>query len=181
MLFTKTEIDGAWLISPQPSLDERGFFARTFCVREFGERGLEDQFVQHSVSFNGRRGTLRGLHMQLPPFQEVKIVGCVKGAMYDVIVDLRPSSPTFLHWQSFELSAANRRQLYIPRGVAHGFQTMVDATEVSYLISEYFTPTAAIGYPYDDPAFGISWPMPITAISERDRSWPAFARSRLSA
>ena len=174
MRFEATELEGAWLIGLDPASDQRGFFARTFCAREFAEQGLETAFVQHSTSFSTTRGTLRGMHFQHKPADEVKVVSCVRGAIYDVIVDLRKHSPTYRRWQGFELSADNRRRLYIPAGYAHGFQTLSDDAEVEYLISEFYAPGSATGVRYDDPAFAISWPLPVTVISEKDRAWPDY-------
>lgn len=175
MRFHPTDLHDAWLIVPEPVTDHRGFFQRTFCVREYRHHGLESSFVQHSTSYSKRRGTIRGMHFQRSPDEEVKIVTCLKGAVWDVIVDLRPDSPTFGRWQGFELSGSNRFQLYIPAGFAHGFQTLREDTEVGYLISQYYAPAAADGIRYDDPAFGIDWPLPVAAISARDREWPDFA------
>jgi len=174
MRFDTTNLDGAWLIGLEPANDQRGFFARTFCTREFAERGLETTFVQHSTSFSTTRGTIRGMHFQREPAAEVKVVSCVRGAIYDVIVDLRKTSPTYRRWQGFELSAENRRRLYIPAGYAHGFQTLSDDAEVEYLISEFYAPGSASGVRYDDPAFAISWPLSVTSISEKDRAWPDY-------
>ena len=170
--FQPTSLDGAWLIEPEPVRDERGFFARTFCATEFAERGLETGFVQHSVSHSARVHTIRGMHFQTPPHAEVKVVSCIAGTIYDVIVDIRPQSPTYLQWRAFELSASNRRQLYIPAGFAHGFQTLADDATVSYLISQFYTPQAASGLRFDDPTLGIEWPAAPSIISERDRHWP---------
>jgi dTDP-4-dehydrorhamnose 3,5-epimerase len=174
MLFAATQLHGAWLIEIEPREDDRGFFARTWCRRELAEHGLDTEIAQESISYNRRRGTLRGLHFQRPPHEETKIVRCARGAISDVIVDLRPHSPTFLRWQAFELTAANHRALYIPKGFAHGFQTLSDDGEVAYQISAFHVPEAAGGYRYDDAAFGVAWPLPVTVISERDRGWPAF-------
>ena len=174
MLFEETDLCGAWLIEAEPAHDERGFFARTFCAREFATRGLTTHFVQNSTSQSKRRGTLRGMHFQRPPHGEVKVVSCLRGALWDVIIDLRPGSPTYRQWQGFELTAANRRQLYIPEGFAHGFQTLCDDTQAGYLISAFYVPEAAAGVRYDDPAFGIAWPLPVSVISDKDRSWPDF-------
>jgi dTDP-4-dehydrorhamnose 3,5-epimerase len=174
MRFEAANLAGAWLIVPEPVGDERGFFARTFCVRELAEHGLETEFVQHSASVSLKRGTLRGMHFQREPHGEVKIVTCVKGAILDVIVDLRPASPTFRRWQGFELTDENRHRLYIPKGFAHGFQTLTDNVEVGYLISAFYEPSAASGVRHDDPAFGIEWPLSVTVISEKDRSWADF-------
>jgi dTDP-4-dehydrorhamnose 3,5-epimerase len=174
MIFATTQLDGAWLIEIEPREDERGFFARTWCREELAAQGLDTEIVQESLSFNRRRGTLRGLHFQRSPHEETKIVRCARGAIFDVIVDLRPGSPTYLHWQGFDLTAENRRALYVPKGFAHGLQTLTDDAEVAYQISAFHAPEAAGGCRYDDPAFGIAWPLPITAISERDRGWPAL-------
>lgn len=175
MQFDQTTLPGAHLIRPDPAHDERGFFARSFCVREFAEHGLETTFVQHSTSYNIKRGTLRGMHFQRPPHGEVKLVRCLSGAIWDVIVDLRPGSASFGCWQGFELTARNRHQLYIPKGFAHGFQTLADDTEVGYLISAFHVPSGACGVRHDDPALAIAWPLPAVALSKRDRSWPDFA------
>ena len=171
MRFIRTKFSDAWLIELEPIPDDRGYFVRSFCARSFLEHGLESHFVQHSRSYSVRKGTLRGMHFQTAPHTEVKIVSCIAGAIYDVIVDLRPASPTYRKWQAFELSAENQRQLYVPSGFAHGFQSLTDGTMVGYLISNYYEPSASSGVSYDDPAFGIQWPLPVTAISERDRSW----------
>ena len=174
MRFTKTRIRGAWLIDPEPKHDQRGLFVRTFCARACAERGLVTEFVQHSRSYSSVKGTLRGMHFQRAPHAEVKVVSCLRGALWDVIIDLRPGSPSYGRWEGFELTAANRRLLYVPEGCAHGFQTLCDDVEVSYLISAYYEPAAAAGLRYDDAAFRVDWPLPIAVISERDRSWPAF-------
>jgi dTDP-4-dehydrorhamnose 3,5-epimerase len=178
MKFHATKFQDAWLIELEPLRDERGFFARTFCAREFGARGLETTFPQHSVSLSTRKGTVRGMHFQREPHAEVKLVRCVGGAIWDAIIDLRPGSPTFKQWQSFELTADNGRQLYIPKGFAHGFQAMTDHAEVSYLISTDYAAEAATGVRWDDPAFAIAWPLPRTAMSDKDRSWPDFPDRR---
>ena len=174
MRFNKTELCGAWLIEPMPARDERGFFARTFCVKEFKEHGLTTRFVQHNTSHSATRGTLRGMHFQRAPHGEVKVATCLKGAIWDVIIDLRPQSATYRRWRGFELTAANRRQLYVPKGFAHGFQTLCDDVEVGYLISAFYAPAVASGVRHDDPAFAIDWPLPVSAISEKDRTWPVF-------
>lgn len=174
MLFTKTRLDGAWLVEPEPNRDSRGWFARTFCEREFEAHGLETRFVQHSTSQNVSRGTLRGMHFQMASHAEVKLVRCLKGAIYDVIIDLNPGSPTHRQWQGFELSAANMRQLYIPKGFAHGFQTLEDASEIGYLISDFYAPDASTGVRWDDPVFGIKWPLPVSVMSDKDKAWPDF-------
>jgi len=174
MVFIETKLNGAWLIDAEPVRDHRGFFARTFCAREFAQHGLETDFVQHSTSYSSEKGTLRGMHFQRAPYTEVKIVRCLKGAIWDVIIDLRPDSPTYRRWQAFELTAENRRQLYVPAGFAHGFQTLCDDTEAGYLISAYHVPSAACGVRHDDPAFVIAWPLPPGPMSTTDKSWPDF-------
>lgn len=176
MRFTRTKFSDAWLIEPEPITDARGFFARVFCEREFATRGIETRFVQHSISSNRRAGTLRGLHYQSPPYYEAKVISCIRGAIHDVIVDLRPDSDQFCQWQSFELTDVNRNHLYIPRGFAHGFQTLADESEVHYLISDFHDPANATGARYDDPAFGVHWPIDVSVISEKDLNWPAFSR-----
>lgn len=174
MQFISTALNGAWLIEPEPIRDERGFFARTFCIEEYARHGLETQFVQHSTSQSLLRGTLRGMHFQRAPHAEVKVVSCLKGVILDVIIDLRPDSPTYLRWQGFELSQDNRRQLYVPKGFAHGHQCLRDDTEVGYMISAFHAPEASTGVRFDDPVFGIDWPLPPERISARDRAWPDF-------
>ena len=175
MIFTETALADAWIVDPERLEDERGFFARTFDAAEFARRGLAAAFPQCSVSFNARAGTLRGMHFQAEPHQEAKLVRCTAGAVYDVIVDLRPGSPTRGRWTAVELSAANRRALYVPEGFAHGFQTLVDASEVFYQISASYEPSAARGVRWDDPAFAIAWPPAEPRIlSERDRAYPDF-------
>ena len=175
MLFEATGLDGAWLVLPERRHDSRGFFARTFCVDEFRNHNLETHFPQHSVSRSVQKGTVRGMHFQREPHQEVKLVRCLSGAICDVIVDLRPASSTFRQWRAFTLSDDNGHQLYIPKGFAHGFQTLCDDVQVNYLISEFYAPDASSGVRHDDPAFGIIWPLPVEAISEKDTRWPKFA------
>ena len=177
MRFSEASLPGAWLLTPVPVSDARGFFARTFCEREYADYRLETRFVQHNTSYSAKRGTLRGMHFQIAPHTEVKVVSCVRGAIFDVIVDLRSGSPTFRQWQGFELTAYNRLQLYIPAGCAHGFQTLCDETEVAYLISEFYAPAAASGVRHDDTVIGIEWPLPVTVISQKDMVWPYFADS----
>lgn len=174
MKFTPAGVAGAWLIDPEPVTDARGAFARVFCEEEFAAKGLETRFRQHSVSQNVARGTLRGLHFQRDPYGEAKVVACQRGAIYDVCVDLRPDSPTFRQWRAAELTAGNRRRFYIPVGCAHGFQTLTDDTEVFYLISTPYQPAASAGVRFDDPAFGVEWPLPVSVISDKDRLWPDF-------
>ncbi|HUI22497.1 MAG TPA: dTDP-4-dehydrorhamnose 3,5-epimerase [Methylocella sp.] len=180
MRFLETELQGAWLIDVEPVSDNRGFFSRTFCVKEFAARGLETNFVQHNLSYSPARGTLRGMHFQKPPHGEVKVVDCVKGAIWDVIIDIRPHSPTFRQWRSFELTAQNRRQLYIPVGFAHGFETLSDDSEVRYLMSAFYEPSAGSGVRHDDPAFAIPWPLPVAVISAKDQIWPDFPSANVS-
>jgi dTDP-4-dehydrorhamnose 3,5-epimerase len=175
MLFRPTKLEGVRLIELEPHRDERGFFARTFCEREFAEAGLATAFPQHSISATAHAGSIRGMHFQRQPHQEVKLVRCLKGAIHDVLIDLREGSPSYLDWEAYELTAENRRQLYVPAGIAHGFQTLVADTEVSYLISAFYAPEAATGVRHDDPAFAIAWPLPLTEMSPKDRSWPDFA------
>jgi dTDP-4-dehydrorhamnose 3,5-epimerase len=174
MIITSTSIADARIIEIEPFFDERGFFARTWCRRELAEQGLCVEIAQESISSNRKKGTLRGLHFQTPPHDEVKIVRCIRGAVFDVIVDLRPRSATYLRWQGFELTGENHRALYVPNGCAHGFQTLMDGTEVHYQISSFHAPEAAAGYRFDDPAFAIAWPLPVAVISERDLRWPSF-------
>lgn len=172
MIFRETRLPGAYVIEIEPRGDDRGLFARTFCRREFADQRLELEFVQSSISVTTRRGTIRGLHYQRPPHGEAKLVSCVRGAIHDVIVDLRPGSPTFRQWLPVEMTGGSHRMLYIPCEFAHGFQTLEDETEVSYMVSAFYAPDAATGIRHDDPALGIDWPLPVVEISERDRGWP---------
>ena len=176
MEFHSTKLRDAYLVQLEPAHDNRGFFARTFCVEEFAAHGLETNYQQHSISFSARKGTLRGMHYQRDPHSEVKLVRCTRGTILDVIIDIRPDSPTYRRWQEFELSSVNDHELYIPKGFAHGFQTLSDDAEVNYLISTPYEPELARGIRYDDPAFGISWPLSVTEISERDLHWPDFSQ-----
>jgi dTDP-4-dehydrorhamnose 3,5-epimerase len=176
MNFIPSDIPGVFIIEPEPKSDERGMFARTWCRRDFAERGLAADWVQSSVSFNPLRGTLRGLHYQDMPHPETKLIRCTRGALYDVVVDLRPGSPTYGCHAAVELSAENRRELYVPGGLAHGFQTLSGDTEVLYFISEYYRPELARGVRWNDPAFGIRWPLAVAIISDRDNSYPDFSR-----
>ncbi|TAK32245.1 MAG: dTDP-4-dehydrorhamnose 3,5-epimerase [Chloroflexota bacterium] len=172
MFFDETALKGAFIIDPERLEDERGFFARTFCQREFAARGLSQQFVQCNISFNSKQGTLRGMHYQGAPHEEAKLVRCTRGAIYDVIVDLRPVSPTFKRWIAVELNAENQRMLYVPQGFAHGFQTLEDETEIFYQMSEPYVPDCARGFRWDDPTFAIAWPsVPTRTISSKDRSY----------
>ena len=174
MHFDATPITGAVIIELTPLLDERGFFARSWCQDEFKAHGLETRIAQCNISYNARSGTLRGLHYQAAPSEEVKLVRCTRGAIHDVIVDLRPRSPSFKRWFAVELTASNRRMLYIPEGVAHGFVTLADDTEVFYQMSQPYDAACARGVRWDDPAFGIVWPVPIALMSERDRQHADF-------
>jgi dTDP-4-dehydrorhamnose 3,5-epimerase len=174
MRFEPTKLKGAWIIAIDPARDSRGYFARTFSVDEFAAKGLETSFLQHSISHNAQSGTLRGMHFQRDPHGEVKLVRCVKGAIWDVIIDIRPTSPTFGGWQGFDLTDQNGRQLYIPKGFAHGFQTLGDDVVVNYLISEPYAPQSAGGLRYNDAKFNITWPLPVSVISEKDTQWPDF-------
>jgi dTDP-4-dehydrorhamnose 3,5-epimerase len=177
MLFTETSLPGAFLIDLERWEDERGFFARTFCAREFAERGLKAAVAQCSTSFSRTRGTIRGMHLQLPPVAETKLVRCTSGAIYDVIIDLRPDSPTYKQHFGLELSAENGRALYVPEMFAHGLQTLTDGAAVVYQSGEFYAPGSERGIRYDDPAFGIRWPLPVSVISPKDAAWPLFEQS----
>jgi dTDP-4-dehydrorhamnose 3,5-epimerase len=174
MIFNALELAGAFRIEPQRFEDERGFFARAWCQREFAARGLNTTIAQCSISFNQRRGTLRGLHYQEAPCHEDKLVRCTRGALFDVLLDLRPGSPTFGRHVAEVLTPDNGYLLYVPKGFAHGFITLEDYTEVAYQISEFHCPEHARGVRWNDPAFGIAWPLEVTVISERDRNYPDF-------
>ncbi|MBA3817903.1 MAG: dTDP-4-dehydrorhamnose 3,5-epimerase family protein [Deltaproteobacteria bacterium] len=171
MKLVATEIEGAFVVEVEPVSDDRGSFHRQWCARELAGHGLRADLVQVSVSINTVRGTLRGMHYQTAPHGETKLVSCQRGAIYDVLVDLRPG-PTHHRWVGYELTAVNRRMLYVPEGVAHGFLTLEDASEVQYFISTYYEPASARGVRYDDPAFGIRWPGPAAVISARDAGYP---------
>ena len=175
MIFTETKLKGAYVVDLERRDDERGFFARAWCANEFADAGLSARLVQANVSFNREKATLRGMHYQLPPHAEVKLVRCTRGAVYDVILDLREGSPTFGRWAGFELSADNGRALYVPEGFGHGYQTLEPETETFYQVSEFYAPGAERGVRWDDPAFGIEWPFPENPVmSEKDRTWPDF-------
>ena len=173
-----TPLQDAYVIDLNAHRDERGFFARTFCRRRFSELGLENEMVQGNLSFNHKAGTVRGMHYQVAPAEEAKLVRCTRGSIFDVIIDLRPTSPTYMQHIGVELSAENRRSLYVPPMFAHGFQTLVDDTEVSYLVSGFHDPSAERGVRFDDTRFGITWPMPATVISPKDASWPSYVPRR---
>ena len=174
MTFSKTPIEGSVLIRPQRLEDERGFFARTYCVREFEEQGLVFAVVQRSIAHNTRQGTLRGMHFQAVPHGENKVVSCLRGAIYDVIIDLRPSSSTYRRWFGETLSAAGFEALYVPSGCAHGYVSLVDDTVVAYEMSAFHHPESARGVRFDDPAFGVTWPMAPVVISARDLGYALF-------
>jgi dTDP-4-dehydrorhamnose 3,5-epimerase len=175
VIFTETHLRGAFVIELERREDDRGFFARTFCQHEFEDHGLEPVIAQANLAFNKRKGTLRGMHFQYPPAAETKLVRCTRGAILDIIVDLRPESPTYLDHVSVELSADNAVALYVPRRFAHGYQVLEDATETSYQVGEFYTPETEGGLRYDDPALGLSWPLPVTEISDKDKVWPLLA------
>jgi dTDP-4-dehydrorhamnose 3,5-epimerase len=164
----------AFIIDPQKLEDERGFFARTWCQQEAAAYGLQPRWLQCNISFNKQRGTMRGMHYQVAPSAEAKLVRCTMGAIYDVIIDLRPDAPTFRQWAAVELSAQNRRMLYVPEGFAHGFLTLEDNTEIFYQMSEFYAPAHARGVRWNDPAFGIQWPSDVRVIADRDRNYPDF-------
>jgi dTDP-4-dehydrorhamnose 3,5-epimerase len=174
MQFIPTSLPDAYVIEPSRLEDDRGFFARTWCQQEFMQHGLDPSLVQCSLSFSRKQGTLRGIHLQLPPFAETKLVRCTQGAIYDVIVDLRPDSTTYLKWTAVELTAENRKTLYVPKGFGHGFQALADNTEVFYQMSEFYQPDSARGIRWDDPVFNIDWPETVSVISDRDRTYPDY-------
>ena len=177
MIFKETKLKGARIIELEPSQDERGFFARSFCQKEFEEHGLKTRVAQCNISYNKKRSTLRGMHYQVAPHEETKLVSCVRGAIYDVIIDLRQNSPTYCQWFHVELSAKDYRMLYIPEGFAHGFQTLEDDTVVFYQMFEFFHPECARGVRWDDPAFGVEWPkVSKRIISDKDQSYLYFVK-----
>jgi dTDP-4-dehydrorhamnose 3,5-epimerase len=180
MIFQQTPLAGAFVIELEPHADDRGFFARTFCEKEFAAHGIATRYPQANTSFNGSTGTLRGMHWQAAPHAEAKLIRCTAGAIYDVIVDLRRSSPTRLRWFGAELSAQNRTGLYVPEGFAHGFLTLEAETEVAYLMSESHAPTAARGMRFDDPGVGIVWPSRPTVVSPKDLAYPEFEDGMLT-
>lgn len=174
MKFNATSIAGVWVVDLDSHTDSRGFFARTWCADEFGRQGLSTLVAQCSISYNRQRGTLRGMHWQVPPHEEAKLIRCTAGAIFDVCVDLRPHSRTFRQWFGIELSSSNRTALYVPEGCAHGFLTLCDDAEVVYQISTAHQPGAARGFRWDDATIGIAWPAPVMVVSDRDRSYPAL-------
>ena len=174
MIFTKTNVKGAYILDLEKLEDERGFFARSWCRREFEAHGLNPQLVQCNISFNARRGTMRGMHYQAKPFEEAKLIRCTMGSIYDVIVDIRPDSPSFKQYLGVFLTPGNYKMLYVPEGFAHGFLTLEDNTEVFYQMSEFYAPDHARGFRWNDPVFGIEWPANVQVISDRDRDYPDF-------
>jgi dTDP-4-dehydrorhamnose 3,5-epimerase len=177
MNFTETKLQGVFEIELETHGDERGFFARSYCSREFEAHGLNPRVVQCNISYNRQRGTVRGMHYQQAPHQEAKLIRCVRGALYDVVIDLRANSPTFRDWIGVELRAGERvlsKMLYVPEGFAHGFQTLEDDTEIFYQMSEFYAPESQRGYRWNDAAFSVRWPAPPAVISERDRTYPDF-------
>ncbi len=174
MIIHSTGIPGACVVEIKPIGDNRGFFARSWCVREFEEAGLDTNLVQCNISFNRTRGTLRGMHFQADPHPEVKLVRCTHGAIFDVVLDLRHDSPTYLRWHAVELTSDNHKALYIPAGCAHGFQSLVDDSEVLYHMSDFYHADLARGVRWNDPAFGISWPVPDPLLSEKDATYPDY-------
>ncbi|MGE0405785.1 MAG: dTDP-4-dehydrorhamnose 3,5-epimerase [Candidatus Korobacteraceae bacterium] len=180
MIFTETKLKKSFIIEPERRSDERGFFARVWCTREFQEHGLTPRAVQSNMSYNYGRGTLRGMHFQREPHGEAKLIRCVRGAIYDVILDLRPESPTYTQWIGVELTQDNRKLLYVPEGFGHGFITLTDDTEVFYHVSEFYHPESEGGIRWNDPAFQVEWPLEPRIISEKDRSWPDFKVRQLT-
>lgn len=180
MRFTPTRLSGAFILDPERREDARGHFARTFCRREFEAHGLKPDIAQANIAWNARKGTLRGMHYQVAPAAETKLVRCTRGALWDVIVDLRPDSPTFLEHVGVELSAENGRQLFVPEMFAHGYITLADDTEAAYQVGEFYAPDAERGIRFNDPALGISWPVPVEVISDKDAAWPDFVAARAS-
>ena len=175
MIFKETNIKGSWIIIPEKQEDKRGFFSRTFCREDFNEHALNTTFVQCNTSFNKRKGTIRGMHYQTAPYEETKLVRCTRGTIYDVIIDLRPGSLTFKQWVGMELTQENLKSFYIPRGVAHGFQTLADNSEVFYQMSEFYHPECARSVRWNDPVFSIKWPVPVIIMSQKDSNHPDFS------
>ena len=174
MIFKETKLKGAYIIELEPLEDERGFFARSFCQKEFEEHGLNPRIVQCNISYNKKKGTLRGMHYQVFPHEEAKLVSCIRGAIYDVIIDLQPNSLTYCQWFAVELSTENYKMLYVPEGFAHGFQTLEDNTVVFYQMSEFYHPECARGVRWDDGAFGVEWPMDELILSDKDGAYKDF-------
>lgn len=174
MIFTETKLKGAFILDLELREDNRGAFARTFCMKEFEAHGLKPTVAQCNLSYNYKAGTMRGMHYQVAPACETKLVRCTKGAIYDVIIDMRPESPTYMQHIGVELTADNHRALYVPEMFAHGYLALTDGAEVAYQVGEFYTPGYERGLRYDDPAFGIEWPMEVTVISDKDAAWPLF-------
>lgn len=179
MLFNETKLKGSFLVEPECLEDDRGFFARAWCKKEFEANGLSTHLVQCNISFNRKRGTLRGMHYQKPPYAETKLVRCTNGAIFDVIIDLRPESPTFLEWIGVELTANSHKMLYVPEEFAHGYQTLTENTEIFYQVSQYYSQGSEGGIRWDDPIFGIEWPeIENPTVSEKDKSWSDYVPQR---
>ncbi|MGV7223240.1 MAG: dTDP-4-dehydrorhamnose 3,5-epimerase [Nitrospinales bacterium] len=174
MIFTETKLKGAYIIEIEKLKDHRGFFARSWCQNEFGTKGLVSHVVQTNISSNKKKGTLRGMHYQLSPYEETKLIRCTRGAIYDVLIDLRPASPTYTQWVGIELTAENYKMLYVPENFAHGFQSLEDDTEVTYQVSQFYTPGSESGIRCDDPLFRIDWPIKVQVISDKDKNWPDY-------
>ena len=174
MKFNEAKLNGAFIIEIEKLSDERGFFARSWCRKEFEDHGLISRLVQTNVSYNRKKGTLRGMHYQIAPYQECKLIRCTRGAIYDVIIDLRPDSETYKQWTGVKLTADNYSMLYVPEDFAHGFLTLTDNTEITYQVSQFYTPGSEKGIRFDDPAFNIQWPLEVVVISDKDRTWPDF-------
>jgi dTDP-4-dehydrorhamnose 3,5-epimerase len=174
MIFTETALKGAYIIDVEPRTDSRGFFARAFCQKEFEAHDLKPVIAQANIAFNHRKGTLRGMHFQLPPAAETKVVRCTRGAILDIIVDLRPESPTYLQHVAVELNEDNHRALYVPERFAHGYQVLQDKTETSYQVGEFYTPGSEGGLLFNDPRLGLSWPLPVSVVSDKDQAWPVL-------
>ncbi|MFH1932399.1 MAG: dTDP-4-dehydrorhamnose 3,5-epimerase [Pseudomonadota bacterium] len=175
MIFQETKLPGVFVIEIEKRQDNRGFFARAWCKKEFESRGLNTSFAQANLAFSKKNGTLRGMHYQMSPYEEIKLVRCIKGAIYDVAIDLRPDSPTYKSWVGVELTDDNHKMLYIPENFAHGYQTLTDNAEVFYQVSQFYSPESERGVRWDDPAFGIKWPeTDDVVISEKDKNWPDY-------
>lgn len=174
MRFSETRLEGAYIVEIEKLQDNRGFFARSWCKKEFEAQGLISRVVQANVSSNKKKGTLRGMHYQFAPYEETKLVRCTRGAIYDVIIDLRPDSPTYAQWIGVELTAENYKMLYVPENFAHGFQTLANDTEIIYQVSQFYTPGSEGGIRWNDPAFAIKWPLEVQVISDKDKSWVDF-------
>ena len=175
MIFKETKLKGAFVIEIEKREDERGFFARAWCKREFEDHGLNAQLVQANIAFSRKKGTLRGMHYQAPPYEEAKLIRCIKGGVFDVIIDIRPDSPQYKEWFGLQLTSDNYKMLYVPEGFAHGYQTLDDNTEVFYPASQFYSPESERGVRWDDPAFGIEWPETDNLVmSEKDKTWPDY-------